>query len=131
MNVTIRDDENLKWAWDAIAMLKKYKTMESVNRTDEMIAWVDERIGDIKIAIRKYYKEQESRPVRRYFDSEQAGYYRVYGETDYKSVEEAEANHVPVTCYPDQLGRWFEISHKFFQKSNGKVCGYVWMGLNW
>ena len=130
MNVNIRED-NLRWAWDAILMLEKYQKLEPIKKSAETEEWASERIKDIKIGIRKFYKKQEELPEVHYFDGEEAGYYRVVSETNYKSVEEAEENHVPLTCYPDQLGRWFEISHKFFRKSNGKVYGYAWMALNW
>lgn len=124
------NEKNLRWAFDAILMLKKWQGMD-LPKDPETIAWADERIKDIKIGIRKYYSGIESKPERRIFDSESAGYYRIFEVTDYKSVAEAEEQHEPLTCYPDQLGRWFEISHKFFQRSDGKVCGYAWMAMNW
>ena len=129
MNVNVTE-ENLRWAWDAILMLKKWQGMD-LPKDQELIDWSNDRIKDIKIGIRKHYSKIESEPERRYFDCENAGYYRIFGVTDYKSVADAEEQHEPITCYPDQLGRWFEVSHKFFQRSDGKVCGYVYMAMNW
>lgn len=89
-----------------------------------------EYLDSLKRDIRKYQAEQAESPERRYFDMN-SDTYRMFGVTDYKSVTEAEEMHEPITCYPDQIGRWFEISHKFFKRSDGKICGYAFMGMNW
>ena len=125
----IVNDNELKAFWMLLKAVENNLKLKSVPA--DKIEFAKNWIIDTKKSIRKYYRDQESKPERRYFDSEEAGYYRIFGETDYKSVEEAEENHVPLTCYPDQLGRWFEISHKFFKRSDGKICGYAWMAMNW
>ena len=117
----INNEVELRSAWEFLKAYEKFPKTEGGKIV----------LAHVKKEIRTYYKNQAELPERRYFDCESAGYYRVFGVTDYESVAEAEEKHVPLTCYPDQLGRWFEISHKFFRRSDGKVCGYVWMAMNW
>lgn len=121
--ITIRDESDLRIAWQNIFMINDLQKEYYSKGGDDLLK-------QFKIAIRDYYKSQASRPERRYFDCDSFDYYRCFGVTDYTSVEEAEEYYVPLSCYPDQLGRWFEISHKFFKRSDGKVCGYFFMGMN-
>lgn len=121
--------ENLKLAWDRKIVIEN--ALKNRDLDSEIVKRGKEMLIETKREIRNFYKQESESPERRYFDGESAGWYRIFAVTDYKSVAEAEKQHEPLTCYPDQLGRWYEVSHKFFQRSDGKVCGYACMAMNW
>lgn len=130
MNVrTIKNELDLRFTYMEYKGIEELKSNPKIEKY--AVDRIEEYLKSLKKSIRNYYKNQKLAKEVRYFDDREAGYYRIFSETDYKSVGEAEENHVPLTCYPDQLGRWYEISHKFFQRSDGKVCGYAWMAMNW
>lgn len=116
----IRNDEELKTTWIFFHMYEK------IAKTDEQIEYLKE----MKKSIRRYYADKKSEAEHRYFDCNSDGY-RIFVETSYVSVESAYENHIHLTCYPDQIGRWYESSCKFFRRSDGKVCAYVHYLMNW
>ena len=122
---TIRNEDDLRIAWSNLQMIAELEQNHpSVNGN------ADELKASIKREIRRYYKEQASKPEHRYFDSNMDGYW-MFIETPYPTVEDANELFVPLFCYPYQLGRMFDSCWKFFKRSDGTVCMYIRRLMNW
>ena len=127
MNV-IRNDVELKMAWETVLFFEK--ELKEIAKSKGQEKGLESYVKDVKKSIRKYNAEKKSAPEYRIFDSNCDGY-KIFAETGWKSVDEANENYVALSCYPDQIGRWYMAWWKFFAKPNGKVYAYGQMCMNW